>query len=127
MIVLRDSASIREPNIEKGSELRRLIADHVEHLNQYEGYSLEELVVFIVLEPSDTAAMLETELGISVLVDIPCWEFLDEHATCYEMMIILDDSGYGAEIFIPKVNGIDMDILSLCQLYATPAQEHFSQ
>jgi hypothetical protein len=52
----------------------------------------------------------------------PLWEFIEEHPTCYEFVIVMSDSGFGAEVFIPKT-GIDADLLALCQLHATPAQE----
>ncbi len=130
MFVLRDSESMREallPDPPCGPEICLLIASRVQALSEYEGYTLEELVFFIVLEPGDTAAMLETELGVPVWDDGPSWEFLDEHPSCYEMVIVLSDNGFGAEIFIPKAPGIDPDIQALCQQYATPAQEHTDQ
>jgi len=43
----------------------------------------------------------------------PCFEALEEHARCYEMVFILNDDGYGIDIFIPKVIGIDPELLAM--------------
>ena len=85
---------------------------------------MEELVFFVVPAPGETIQQLVEALGTDLLtVDgCPLWEFIEEHPSCYEFVIVLDDSGFGAEVFIPKT-GMDADLLALCQLHATPAQE----
>ena len=89
-----------------------------------EQLTMEELVFFFVPEPGETIPQLEEALGTDLLtVDrSPLWELIEEHPTCYEFVIVLDDSGFGAEVFIPKT-GMDADLLALCQLHAAPAQE----
>ena len=37
------------------------------------------------------------------------------------MVFILNDDGFGIEIFIPKTKGIDADLLAMCAMYAEPA------
>ena len=51
----------------------------------------------------------------------PAWEYLDEYETCYEMVFVLEDSGYGVALYVPKVPGIDPRLQQLCMDYATPA------
>jgi hypothetical protein len=89
-----------------------------------EQLTMEELVFFVVLDPGETIPQLMEALGTDLLtVDgCPLWEFIEEHPTCYEFVIVMSDSGFGSEVFIPRA-GIDSDLLVLCQLHATPAQE----
>jgi hypothetical protein len=49
----------------------------------------------------------------------PSCETPEEHPGCYEMVFILNDDGFGIEIFIPKTGGIDADLLAMCAEYAT--------
>ena len=89
-----------------------------------EQLTMEELVFFVVPEAGETIPQLVEALGTDLLtVDgCPLWEFIEEHPSCYEFVIVMSDSGFGSEVFIPKT-GIDADLLALCQLHATPAQE----
>ncbi len=89
-----------------------------------EELTMEELVFFVVPAPGETIQQLVEALGTDLLtVDgCPLWEFIEEHPSCYEFVIVLDDSGFGAEVFIPKT-GMDADLLALCQMHAVPAQE----
>jgi hypothetical protein len=51
-------------------------------------------------------------------------EFIDtiKYMLTYEMAFILDDSGYGVDIFVSKGTVVDPDLLAMCQRYATPGQ-----
>jgi hypothetical protein len=84
-----------------------------------EDTTMEELVVFVVLEPGDGIEHLQTQLDMHVMTTAgyPLWEVIEEHATCYELVFVLSSSGYGALVFVPKV-GSAPDILALCQEHA---------
>ena len=101
-----------------------LIQQRLADLLQDDDLPMEELVFFVVPEPGETIPQLVKALGtdLQTVDGSPLWEFIEEHPTCYEFVIVLDASGFGAEVFIPKT-GIDADLLALCQLHATPAQE----
>ena len=101
-----------------------LIQQRLSELLQDDDLTMEELVYFVVPEPGETIQQLVEALGTDLLtVDAcPLWEFIEEHITCYEFVIVLDDSGFGAEVFLPKT-GMDADLLALCQLHATPVKE----
>ena len=101
-----------------------LIRQRLSELLADDDLTMEELVFFVVPEPGETIPQLVEALGTDLLtVDgCPLWEFIEEHLSCYEFVIVLDDSGFGAEVFLPKT-GMDADLLALCQLHATPAQE----
>ena len=101
-----------------------LVQQRLSELLQDDDLTMEELVYFVVPEPGETIQQLVEALGTDLLtVDAcPLWEFIEEHITCYGFVIVLDDSGFGAEVFIPK-SGMDADLLALCQQYSVPVKE----
>jgi hypothetical protein len=88
-----------------------------------EQLTMEELVFFVVPDPGETIPQLVEALGtyLQTVDGSPLWEFIEEHPTCYEFVIVMSDDGFGAEVFIPKA-GIDADLLALCQLHAVPVK-----
>lgn len=109
--------------------LDRLLRLRVEQLTGYEGYALDDLAVFIIVEPGDTLAAVEAELRISLTVNLvdgacwpdpdfcPNWEWCEDHGALFELTFILDDSGYGHVLFVPKSEGIDTVMLSICAAF----------
>ena len=130
MIVLRDPAAVT--NI-ADSVIRSLVAHRFAQVWEGETYDPELHGYMIVVEPGDAVDALEAESKCRILRSLygearfgdpayeTSFEFLDEHACCYEMVFILSDDGYGIELFIPKVAGVDSTLLALCAQYATPA------
>ena len=47
----------------------------------------------------------------------PCFEVLEDHGGCYEMLFILSDGDDGIEIFIPK-GEVDPMLLAMCSQFA---------
>ncbi len=106
-------------------ELRHPITKTFQAINDPEvlGYCL-------IVEPGDTLATINEQLGFSILANrwtgiefgqpdfVPSFEILVEHAHCYEMVFIISDDGFGIEVFLPK--NIDIpELLAMCQQYAT--------
>ena len=130
MIVLRDPAAVT--NI-ADSVIRSLVAHRFAQVWEGETYDPELHGYMIVVEPGDSMDALEKESGCYILHSLfgdarfghpdfsASFEFLDEHASCFEMVFIISDDGYGIDIFIPKVAGIDAELLAMCAQYATPA------
>ena len=81
--------------------------------------SMEELVVFVILEPDDGIEQLQKQMSIQIMTDLgsPLWEVIEEHATCYELVFVLSSSGYGTLVFAPKAECAP-EILALCQEHA---------
>ena len=48
------------------------------------------------------------------------FDILEEHTRYYELVFVINDSGFGIEVFIPKTTDI-ADLLAMCQRYARPA------
>jgi hypothetical protein len=81
--------------------------------------SMEELVVFVILEAGEGVDQLQTQMTMQIMTDqgSPLWEVIEQHASCYELVFVLSSSGLGVLVFAPK-NGCAPDILALCQQYA---------
>ncbi len=122
MIVVRDAATmagIDDPLVRQ----------------RYAEISAVGAVHFVIVQVGDSVAELERECGFPILRNwlddtrfgdedfTPCFEVLEEHARCYEMVFIWDDEGEGIAIFIPKVIGIDPVLMAMCHAYAVPAPE----
>ena len=132
MLVLRSAelaSRIAEPGI------RRLVEQRFAQILDGEPYDVDRHGYMIVVEPGDGVAALEAESGCPILSDIfgdarfgqpefsPATEALEEHASCYELVFIFSDEGAGVLIFVPKVDGIDSELLAMCAAYATKAPE----
>lgn len=131
MLILRDPAAVSgvaDPDI------ARLLALRFDQLSEDEPYDLDINGFFIVVEPGDTVATLEAASGCWITQGLfsdarygeadfsPCFEFLEEHPFCWEMVFILNDGGYGVLFAIPKA-GIDDELLRFCREYAVPAAD----
>lgn len=130
MLILRDPAHVervQEPR------LRALITQRFAEVSVDEPYDPDVIGDFVVAEPGDTLASLESALGAPILNSQfsnarfgepdyePCHEFLEEHVFCFEACWIYNDGGYGVLLFVPKVDGMDTGLLDYCQTYAVPA------
>ena len=83
----------------------------------------------IIVEIGDTVEDIENEIGFCILTNLfddvrfpdpdfaPCFEVLEDHGGCYEMLFLFSDGDDAIEIFIPKV-GVDPLLLSMCSQFA---------
>lgn len=130
MRIVRDPASINgipDPGI------RALVSQRFSQILSGEPYDYDQHGYMIVVEPGDSVDILEEEISFPILRNpfdgsrygeadfTPCFEALEEHSNCFEMLFILSDSGFGIALFIPKHPGIDADLLAMCAEYAVPA------
>lgn len=92
---------------------------------------------FIVVEPGDTVEQLEQVVGLPLLRSLfdelpfghpdftPCFEILEEHIyeqhRIYEMVFISDDDGTFTTVLVPAIEGIDTNLLAMCNAFASPA------
>ena len=98
-----------------------------------EPYNYDQHGYMIVVEPRDSMASLEQFSGMKLFHDIftgvpwndpdysPAFEVAEEHPGCFELVYILNDDGFAITVWIPKSEGIDPELLSLCRTYAIPA------
>ena len=83
----------------------------------------------IIVEIGDTVEDIENEIGFCILTNLfddvrfpdpdfaPCFEVLEDHSGCYEMLFLFSDGDDAIEIFIPKV-GVDPLLLAMCSQFA---------
>lgn len=129
MIILRNPTAvtcIADPDI------RSIVEQRLSEICAGETYDYDLHGYMVVVEPGDSVAALEKETSCPILHNYfddvcfgdpdfsPSFEALEEHASCYEMVFILNDDGFGISIFIPKTEGIDSDLIVMCAQYATP-------
>ena len=133
MQVIRDPASTAQI---ANPEIRRLVEQRIYDLGKPDGteepFDLAALGYFIVVDPGDTLDAIDAQMGFPILCNrwtgirfdqpgfTPSFEFVEQIHGCFDMVFILDDSGYGIEVFIPS-EGVNPDLLAMCQRYAMPA------
>jgi hypothetical protein len=83
----------------------------------------------IIIEAGDSLSEIEEEIGFFILTNlfddvrypdpdfVPCFEVLEDHGGCYEMLFLFSDGDDAVEIFIPKA-GVDPLLLSMCSQFA---------
>jgi hypothetical protein len=109
--------------------IRKLVQHRIDELGG-DKFDTTELGYFLVIEPGDSIDAISAQVSYNILVNrftgirwdqpgfAPSFEFVEEFPACYEMVFILDDSGYGIDIFISKGTGVVPDLLAMCQRYA---------
>ncbi len=129
MIVVRDLSTIDQIS---NPAIKELVQQRIDDLGG-EAFDSNELGYFLVVESSDTLEVLSAQLGFDLLRNrftgipfnatgfTPSFEFIEEFPACYDMVFVLDDTGIGVEIFVPKEEGIDPDLIAMCRMYAYTA------
>ncbi|WP_411290676.1 hypothetical protein [Sphingorhabdus sp.] len=133
MITIYDSADMArvitgpiDPN------LKTILQDRLELLSEFLGeWDLGDLAHFIVVEPSDSMAAIETELGLSPFVNLvddvrypdpafePSWETCLYRQCHYSLTFALSDTGLGLCLIVPDRDDIDPQLLELCRAFRT--------
>ena len=121
-IDLAGTAQIANPAI------RQLVVERINDLGG-EAFDSDALGLLLVIEPGYTLESIDAQLGFPILANRitgirfdapefwPSFEFVEEFPSCYDMVFIISDDGFGIEVFIPK--DIDIpDLLAMCQRYA---------
>lgn len=132
MIILRepdDLDAVADPFF------RALIGLRFEALAE-EGVADDGLAEYVLVEAGDTVAALEAAAGVCITsspfsyarygdADFrPCFEMLEEHlGHGFEMVHVLNDSGFAVTTLVPDAPGIDLELLRFCREYATPSPD----
>lgn len=116
-------------------EIRELIAARIAALSEDEPYDADTHGRFVVWEAGDSVDELSQVLSFSALSNrftgvnfgepgfAPSFELVEDHASCFEMVFVVSDDGYGVIVFIPKSVDADATLLAMCRQYAIPVQE----
>ncbi len=123
MIIVRDLSSIHQIG---NTEIRELVQQRINDL----GGEAFDVAHFLIVESGDTVEALSAQMGFPILCNrskgirydqagfTPSFEFVEEFPNCFDMVFVLSDDGAGVELFIPKAQEIDPDLLAMCQTYA---------
>ncbi len=115
--------------------VRRFVHRRVRQIVGDDEWVSEQHGMLIVVDPGDTLDQLERESGVSLLRDafgdtqyghpdfVPGCEALEDHGFLFEMTFVLNDDGYGVVFIIPKQDGIDADLLSMCATFAVSVRD----
>jgi hypothetical protein len=129
VIVVRDLPTIDQIS---NLQIRELVQQRIKDLGG-ESFDSNELGYFLVVESSDTIEAIQKQVGFNILQNrftgilfnatgfTPSFEFVEEFPACYDMVFVLDESGIGIELFVPKEEGIDTDLIAMCRMYAYKA------
>jgi hypothetical protein len=127
------SGSMPFPGAPPDEELWLLIGQRIKFMTDGEPFDPDLHGLVAVVEPGDSLTDIEQVIGFDVLSDPllgtrfgdddfePTFEVLEEHETCFELVIVPGDGDFGIVIFIPKVSGVDPQLLDFCQTYSNPA------
>lgn len=107
--------------------IKRLLLERRDQL----GDIIWETAHFVIVQTGDTVSDLETCVRFSVFHNAvdgsrygepdywPGWEWLADHGHCFEMVWIMDDSGFGHVVIISKEEGVPAELIDLCTAYAS--------
>ena len=98
-----------------------ILLDYVARLSGYEGYSIEELAHFLIVEAGDQICDVNRALGFDILSTWP--ELATLHAGWgWELVFVPSDDGLGGRVvLIPDDSGVETELLSYCRSHAQPA------
>ena len=111
--------------------IRQLIQHRIANIASDEPYDASLHGYFLVLEDGDTLEAISRQLSFDILTNIwtglrwdhpdytPAFEFIEEHHSCYEALVVRDDSGFAVSIWISKTIDIP-DLVAICQRFAVP-------
>lgn len=126
MQIIRDLQSVHQIS---NPAIRELVQQRINDLGG-EAFDTDAIGYFLVVEVGDTIEAIHVQVGFNILhnrstgvrYDCPgftgSFEFIEEFASCYDMVFVLDDSGIGAELFVPKEEGVAADLIAMCRMYA---------
>ena len=94
MHAMKDGASVREYlNAVSDPELKRLLAERVHALSEYDDYDLGELVHIYVVETPEELQSLNLPEIVEVRAD---------HLEWTELVYVVSDDGFGLQVFVRK-------------------------
>ena len=132
MITLRTAAAVKSTiALLADNPLRALLSQRFEQLtNAWEGIDLSDLTHFLIIQPGDTAADAENDIGWSLLVNpvdgarfgdpafTPPWEWIEFSGCYFACVFVLSDDGFGLILFIQDHPDTDAELLAMYREFA---------
>lgn len=105
-------------------EVRALLSRRFVEIADGEDYDPAVFGYFVLAQAGDSIEAIERATGVSWAGALDGflhgWEVITEHPCCYEAVFVLDDTGYGVDVLVPKHQDIDARLLGVCSAYAIP-------
>jgi hypothetical protein len=115
MLNVTNSASLaRALDSPLDGAIKRLLTLRRDQLSEHIDTDIGELAHWIVVEPGDGIADLETAAGYPIITN-PAFEWIMDHGGFYELPTVLSDDGFGVILIVPDLEGIDPALLTLCR------------
>lgn len=123
LIVVHDHSSIDQIS---SIAIKDLIRKRIDSLNDLDA---GDLCNILVVEGSDTLGSLSEQLTFNILCNrltgirfdqegfTPSFEFIEEFPSCFDMVFVLSDDGFGVELFVPKEEGINSELIEMCRTF----------
>jgi hypothetical protein len=127
MLVLRDPDTVESI---PSPAIRQFIQQRIELMRDEEPYNPDEHGFFIVIEVGDQADEVAEATGCPLLQSchggarlgdedfVPLFEYAAEHDGFYELVYIVNDSGFAHIVIVPDCSGIDPRLAKLCTDFA---------
>ncbi len=127
MLTIDGGTHARALSLPLDPRLKRLLIERRDQL----GGDITDRARFVIVQPGDNPNALEAELSFSVFQKpgdgtrfgdpdfTPGWEWLADHGHCFELVFILTDDGFAHAVLIQNAQGVDPELLRLCELYVT--------
>lgn len=126
MIVVRNLQSTHQIS---NTAIRQLVEQRINDLGG-EAFDSAALGYFLIIQQGTTLEAIEAQLGFSILANrftgirfdqpgfSPSFEFVEEFPSCYDMVFVLSDDGFGIEVFVEKAEGVPPDLRIMCRTFA---------
>lgn len=104
--------------------IKELIRKRIDSLNESDAADLCNIVL---VESSDKLEAISNQLKFNILCNrftgnrfdqegfTPSFEFIEEFPSRFDMVFVLSDDGFGVELFVPKEEGINSELIEMCQ------------
>jgi hypothetical protein len=111
--------------------LKKLLLRRLDMLSEFSDFDLSELAHFVIVEPGDTLATIEAELGFSPFINFvdgakfgdadftPSWEWLIAHGPWFECVFTRSDAGVGINLLVPNRADVEPELIALFNAYGT--------
>ena len=121
MINIRTAADMAETlRAPPDTTVSGILLDHVARLSEYEGYSMEELANFLIVQAGDRICDVDRALGFDILSAWP--ELAILHAGWWELVFVPSDDGLGGRVVLIKDDpNLNAELLGYCRSHAQPA------
>ena len=128
MLSIADGGSLaRALKLPIALKLKQLLIERRDQL----GHEIFNEARFVIVQPGDSVNALEAELGFSVFQNpadgtrfgepdfTPGSEWIAYHGFCFEMVFILDDSGFAHVVLVENRPLVNRKLRLLCLTYAS--------